>query len=217
MKERTAPVRNRKGTVMETKFSREEKAGIQDEIRRKYANAARSPEGLFRYPTGRAGLERLRYDPTVTSRLPEPVLASYCGVGNPLSLGPLRPGKKVLDIGCGGGVDTFIAAFLVGPAGQAVGIDATPEMIKRAKQNRRHVPLANVTFLAASAEELPFTNQSFDVLISNGVFNLIPDKVRALTEALRVLKPEGRLMLADQVLAGELPEDAGERLSRWAR
>jgi ubiquinone/menaquinone biosynthesis C-methylase UbiE len=138
-------------------------------------------------------------------------------VGNPFSLGPLHPGERVLDIGCGGGVDTFIAGFALGLAGQAVGIDATPEMIDRARQNLHDVPLANVTFVAASAEELPFTNQSFNVLISNGVFNLIPDKVRALTEALRVLKPEGRLMLADQVLAGELPEDAGERLSRWAR
>jgi SAM-dependent methyltransferase len=202
---------------MKTSFTAADRSGIEKVIREKYAKAARSLEGLFRYPTGRAGLEGLRYDPSVTNRLPEPVLASYCGVGNPFSLGFLHQGEKVLDIGCGGGVDTFIAAFLVGPAGQAVGIDATPEMIKRARQNLHEVPIANVSFLAASAEGLPFTTRSLDVLISNGVFNLIPDKVRALTEALRVLKPEGRLMLADQVLTGALPDDTAALVARWAR
>jgi len=210
-------MRNRKGTVMERNFSREEKAGIQDEIRRKYAKAARSPEGLFRYPTGRAGLEALKYERDMIQRLSDSVLASYCGVGNPFALGPLRPGEKVLDIGCGGGVDTLVAAFLVGPTGQAAGIDATPEMIKRARQNLHHVPLANVMFLAAFAEELPFTNQSFDVLISNGAFNLIPDKTRALGEVFRVLRAGGQLMLADQVLTDELPDDTAARVARWAR
>ena len=185
-------------------------------MREKYAKAARSLEGLFRYPTGRAGLEGLRYEPTLMSQLPERVLASYCGVGNPFSLGPLRPGEKVLDIGCGGGVDTFVAAFLVGPTGQAIGIDATPEMVERGRQNQLEVPLATVSFLPASAEELPFTDQSFDVLISNGVFNLIPDKTRALSEVFRVLKEGGRLMLADQLLTGPLPEDRDARVASWA-
>ena len=202
---------------MKASLTAADRSRIEKVIREKYAKAARSLEGLFRYPTGRAGLDGLRYDPTVTNRLPEPVLASYCGVGNPFSLGPLRPGEKVLDIGCGAGVDTFIAGFLVGPGGQAVGIDATPEMIKRARQNLHDVPITNVSFLAASAEGLPFTTQSLDVVISNGVFNLIPDKVRALTEALRVLKPEGRLMLADQVLTGALPEDTAGLVAHWAR
>ena len=202
---------------MQATFTANDRTRIERVIRGKYAKAARSPEGLFRYPTGRAGMESLRYDPATISALPEPAVASYCGVGNPFSLGPLHPGEKVLDIGCGGGVDTLIAGLALGSAGQAVGIDATPEMIKRARQNLHDVPLANVTFLAASAEELPFANQSFEVLISNGVFNLIPDKASALTEALRVLKPEGRLMIADQVLTGELPDDTAALVARWAR
>jgi SAM-dependent methyltransferase len=202
---------------MKTSFAAADRSRIEKVIREKYATAARSPEGLFRYPTGRAGLDALTYDHEMIQRVPDSVLASYCGVGNPFSLGPLKPGEKVLDIGCGGGVDTFVAAFLVGPTGQAVGVDATPEMLERARRNQLEVPLAGVAFLPASAEDLPFRNQSFHVVISNGVFNLIPDKASALTEALRVLKPEGRFMVADQVLTGELPENPAARLARWAR
>jgi ubiquinone/menaquinone biosynthesis C-methylase UbiE len=162
-------------------------------------------------------LEGLGYEPNLMNQLPEHVLASYCGVGNPFSLGPLHPGETVLDIGCGGGVDTFVAAFLVGPTGQAVGIDATPEMLERANRNQLAVPLAQVAFLPAAAEDLPFRDQSFHVAMSNGVFNLIPDKASALTEVLRVLKPEGRFMTADQILTGELPEDSAARVASWAR
>ncbi len=201
---------------MQASFTPHDRTRIARVIREKYAKAARSPEGLFHYPVGRAGLEALTYEHEMIQRLPGSVLASYCGVGNPFSLGPLRPGEKVLDIGCGGGVDTFIAAFRVGPTGQAVGIDATPEMLERARQNQLEVPLARVAFLPASAEDLPFRDQSFHVVISNGVFNLIPDKASALTEVLRVLKPAGRFMIADEVLTGELPEDNAALVARWA-
>jgi arsenite methyltransferase len=193
-----------------------DRSRIGKAVREKYAKAARGLEGLFRYPTGRAGLESLGYDPAVISALPEPGLASYCGVGNPFALGPLYRGEKVLDVGCGGGVDTLVAASLVGPSGQAVGIDVTLEMLARARQSLREVPVANAAFVHASAEKLPFMDQAFHVVISNGVFNLIPNKVGALAELLRVLKPEGRLLLADQVLTGELPEDTAARVARWA-
>lgn len=202
---------------MKASFTAVDRSRIEKVIREKYAKAARSPEGLFHYPVGRAGLEALTYEHEMIRRVPDSVLASYCGVGNPFSLGPLRPGEKVLDIGCGGGVDTFVAAFLVGPTGQAVGIDATPEMLERARRNHLEVPLTRAAFLAASAEDLPFRDQTFHVVISNGVFNLIPDKASALTDVLRVLKPEGRFMIADQILTGELPEDTAARLASWAR
>ena len=201
---------------MKASFTAVDRSGIKKVIRDKYAKAARNPEGLFRYPTGRAGLEALTYDPAMIRALSEAAVASYCGVGNPFTLGEIHAGETVLDIGCGGGVDTFVAAFLVGLTGQAVGIDATPEMLERARRNHLEVPLARVAFLPASAEDLPFRDQSFHVVISNGVFNLIPDKRRALTEVLRVLKPEGRFMIADQILTGELPEDSAARVARWA-
>ncbi len=169
------------------------------------------------YPTGPAGLKALKYDPRIIRNLPETVLASYCGVGNPFSLGPIHEGEIVLDIGCGGGVDTFIAAMMVGPTGRVVGIDTVPEMLERAKKNLQEMHLSNVTFQEASAEALPFPDESVDVIISNGVFNLIPDKSKALGETFRVLRPKGRLMIADQVLTGKLPEDSRERIESWFR
>jgi SAM-dependent methyltransferase len=195
----------------------EERQRIADGIRGKYARVAVSPEGLFRYPTGRAGLEALNYDPQLIRTLPEQVAAAYCGVGNPFALGPVREGDAILDIGCGAGVDTIIAARLAGPTGSAAGLDAVPEMLARAQENARLAGVANVEFREGSAEELPFPDNSFDVVISNGVFNLVVDKAKALAEVYRVLKPGGRFLLADQVLAGELPKETRARIENWAR
>jgi arsenite methyltransferase len=208
---------NQKGEEMETGLSAEDRKCIEESIRQKYASVSESPNGFFKYPTGRAGIEALEYNPRIIQNLPETVLASYCGVGNPFSLGPILEGEAVLDIGCGGGVDTLIAAMMAGPTGRAVGIDTVPKMLKRAKENLRQTPLDNVTFQEASAEALPFPDESFDVIISNGVFNLIPDKSKASREAFRVLMPKGRLMMADQVLTGKLPGDPRERIESWFR
>jgi arsenite methyltransferase len=202
---------------METRLSTEDRKCIEESIHEKYARVSGSPNGFFTYPTGQAGIKALKYDPRMIQNLPETVLASYCGVGNPFSPGPIHEGETVLDIGCGGGVDTFIAAMMVGSTGRAVGIDTVPEMLKRAEKNLQEMSVANVTFQEASAEALPFPDESFDVIISNGVFNLIPDKEKALREAFRVLKPKGRLMIADQVLTGKLPEDPQERMESWFR
>ena len=114
-----------------------EKQRIEEGIRGKYVKVAVSPEGQFRYPTGRAGLEALHYDPYLIRVLPESVTAAYCGVGNPFTLGPIHPGDTVLDIGCGAGVDTIIAALMAGPSGSVTGIDLVPEMLERAKENAR--------------------------------------------------------------------------------
>ncbi len=189
------------------------KAGIQA----KYAKVAASPEGLFRYPTGKAGLRALGYDSELIEAIPDEVAASYCGVGNPFSLGRIDEGESVLDIGCGAGVDTLIAALMLGQKGKIVGIDLVSEMLERARENLRRTPLRNVTFQEASAEDLPLPDASFDVVISNGAFNLIPDKVKALKEVFRVLKTLGRLMVADQVLTAKPPEDTKSMVENWAR
>ncbi len=201
---------------MEARFNSDERKRIREGISAKYNKVAITPEGNFNYPTGWAGLEGQKYNPDVLRELPKDVLASYCGVGNPFSLGPVNKGEAVLDIGCGAGVDTLVAAIMVGPHGKATGIDLTPDMLKQAKKHLKKTSLKNVTFQEASAEQLPFPDGAFDVVISNGVFNLIPDKAKALREVIRVLKLSGRFLLADQILMGEIPADTESMVKNWA-
>jgi arsenite methyltransferase len=202
---------------MSLSISCEDKKQILDSIRKKYIQVAASPAGLFRYPTGRAGLEFLGYDSAWLQQLPAAVLASYCGVGNPFSLGPLQAGDRVLDIGCGAGVDAIIAALLVGQSGQVVGIDLVPEILDRARQNAELVRLDNLSFEEASAENLPFDDNSFSVVISNGVLNLVVDKTKALQEIFRVMQPGGRLQIADQVLKSDIDQDPSTQVANWFR
>ncbi len=201
---------------MAYKFTSEVRERIRLGIQEKYAKVAAGQTGNFKYPTGKAGLQEQKYDPGIIKLLPEDVVPSYCGVGNPFVLGPIHDGDSVLDVGCGAGVDTLFAAMLAGPAGKAVGIDLVPEMLERAGQNLRKTSLQNVEFKEGSAEDLNFPDGSFDVVISNGVINLVQDKTRALEEIFRVLKPKGRLMVADQILAGELPKDTKSIVEKWA-
>jgi SAM-dependent methyltransferase len=199
------------------KLTTEDKSRIEESIRGKYTKVASSPSGLFKYPTGREGLKALGYDKEMVRKLPEKAVTSFCGVGNPFSMGPIREGEVVLDIGCGTGVDSLIAAMMVGPEGRVVGIDMVPQMLDRANENLRETNLRNVFFRPGTAEDLPFPDSSYDVIISNGVFNLIPGKIKAVSELFRVLKPDGRLMMADQVLTGKLPQDPEERIKSWFR
>jgi len=199
------------------KLTTEDRNRIKASIRQKYAEVSISPEGFFRYPTGRVGLEALGYASEIIRSLPEAAISSYCGVGNPFTLGKIDGGERVLDIGCGGGMDTLAAALMVGPSGNVVGIDMVSDMLIRARKNLQETSLPNVTFLEASAENLPFRDRSFDVVLSNGVFNLIVDKARVLAEVFRVLKPNGRLMIADQILTGDLPGDTKSRVESWFR
>lgn len=202
---------------MGIEFTTEERNRIKESIQRKYAEVSVSPEGFFRYPTGRAGLEALSYPPEIIQALPKAAVSSYCGVGNPFTLARIHKGEKVLDIGCGGGADTLVAAIMAGLTGTVVGIDMVSEMLVRAKENLRETTLHNVTFLDASAEDLPFKDERFEVVLSNGVLNLIVDKARALAEVFRVLKPNGRLMIADQILTDDLPKDTKSRVDSWFR
>ncbi|NOY69171.1 MAG: methyltransferase domain-containing protein [Deltaproteobacteria bacterium] len=202
---------------MQPRISRKDRDRILAGIHKKYRKVADSPEGLFKFPTGKAGLKGLGYAPELIRALPEKVAASYCGVGNPFSIGAIHKDESVLDIGCGAGVDTIFAGLMAGPAGKAVGIDLTAEMLRRAEANLALTDLKNITFKRASGEKLPFEDSRFDVVISNGAINLIPDKDAAVKEAMRVLKPNGRLMIADQILKGGINPDKRERIDKWAR
>ena len=201
---------------MTTDLTSEDRKKIEEGILQRYAEAAVTPEGIFQYPTGCAGLQTLNYDPKILLSLPETVLESFCGVGNPFALGRIEEGQDILDIGCGGGVDALVAGRVVGSKGHVVGIDLSPEMVERANRNLKEAGLQNVSFQRATAEDLPYRDRFFDIVISNGVFNLVPDKDRALGEVLRILRPGGRFMLADQVLTGHLPLDIETRIENWA-
>jgi arsenite methyltransferase len=202
---------------METQFTVKDKKWIQKTIWKTYSKAAENPDGLFRYPTGHEGLKTLKYDPELLQALPAEIAASYCGVGNPFTLGSVDKGDEVLDVGCGAGVDTLFSAMMTGPTGKVVGIDLTPAMLKRAKKNLSKTDLKNVAFKEGSVENLPFADEDFDVVTSNGALNLVPDKARAFGEIYRVLRPGGRLMVADEILIGELPKEKDKIIKSWAQ
>jgi SAM-dependent methyltransferase len=200
---------------MESLISTDDLKKIEAGIREKYNKVAQSPDGQFKYPTGKKGLEALNYENALIEKLPDAVASSYCGVGNPFSLGKINQGEKILDIGCGAGVDTILAAIVAGPKGTVVGVDIVPEMIARAERNLQLMDLNKVNLQKVSGEDLPFADDTFDVVISNGVINLIPDKEAAMSEIIRVLRPTGRLMVADQIAAGSVQKDLKARLANW--
>jgi 2-polyprenyl-3-methyl-5-hydroxy-6-metoxy-1,4-benzoquinol methylase len=200
---------------MTSRLSPQDLERINAGIREKYHKVARTPKGHFIYPTGRLGLEGLGYDPRLLADLPDSVADAYCGVGNPFSLGEVEPGSAVLDIGCGSGVDTLLAARMAGETGEALGIDITPEMIRRANENKKAMKAGNVEFRVSGVQDLAGMENRFDLVVSNGVFNLIPDKKEAIEAALQLLKPKGRLFLADQFQSGPVEKDLRARVDSW--
>jgi ubiquinone/menaquinone biosynthesis C-methylase UbiE len=189
----------------------QEVASIRQGVAEKYRKVAASPEGLFRYPTGEGSARGLGYPPELFPSIPHAIRERFVGLGNPFALGPIRPGDAVLDLGCGAGFDAFVAAQLVGPTGRVVGIDLSPEMIAVAEAGLREAKFPQIEFQVAQVEALSFPDASFDVALSNGVLNLIPDKPQALGEIIRVLRPSGRLQACDIGLVGDrVPPDKAQ-------
>lgn len=189
---------------------------VLEAVRKKYGEVSRTAEGKFNYPTGRQGALALGYDAAAIDALPVELIESFCGVGNPLSLGPVSEGDAVLDVGCGAGFDLIVAARLAGPTGRVSGIDLTPEMAEKARRNLLKAGLSSGEVRIAGAEEIPYEDGSFDLVISNGVLNLSPLKDRCFREIYRVLKPGGRLQFADIVLKGDLPDKVAGSLEAWS-
>ena len=188
---------------------------LKSEIRKTYASVSQEPQKEFVFPTGRAWAADLGYPPELLANVPEGSAESFAGVANPFSLGPLAPGEHVLDLGCGAGTDTLVAAQMIGPEGKVTGIDMTPEMLAKARASVGEMALENVEIVQGEAESLPFHDGSFDVVISNGVIDLIPDKDAVFSELHRVLRPGGRIQIADVTIQRPVSEEGKRNIDLW--
>ena len=186
-------------------------------MRSKYSEVARSVSGKFAYPTGKEGARALGYDPALVDAAHPGLLEAFCGVGNPFALFPIQSGSTILDVGCGAGFDLYIAARLAGPKGSVHGVDLTGAMVARARENLQKAGIANAEVREVGSESLPFEDACFDVVISNGVINLSPDKGTLFREINRVLKPEGKFGFADVVLEQALPQGMAGSAEAWSQ
>lgn len=188
---------------------------LRAEVRAKYSEVATNPDGQFHFHTGRRLAELLGYPAEIRAALPDEAMASFAGVDNPFAAGRLPVGGRVVDLGSGGGFDCFVAAELVGATGSVVGVDMTPAMVERARRVADELGLRNVEFREGILEGLPVADGWADVVISNGVLNLVADKARVLAEAFRALRPGGVLQFADIAVGGEVPDAAKCDIELW--
>lgn len=190
---------------------------IRNAIRNKYAEISISSDGKFQYLTGKDGVNALGYDSAIIQSIDQKCLESFCGVGNPFSLGKIWAGAAVLDFGCGAGFDLLVASRLVGESGLVRGVDLTEEMVEQAKVNLACAGIANVKIRKVDSEDIPYADNTFDVVISNGVINLSPCKHICFSEIYRVLKSGGKIQFADVVLENELLADIAGSLDSWSQ
>jgi len=193
-----------------------EETEIRKAIRDKYAVVAVNAAGHFAYPVGRESAERLNYPAEALRSIPSAVIDHFVGVGNPFSIGAPKKGWRVVDIGCGAGFDSLVAASFVGPEGRVIGVDMSPEMLAIARAGLAAALLPQVTFTEGRAEALPVESGWADLVISNGALNLAARKSAAFSEAARVLRPGGLFQAADLILVEDLPEDLRNDQFAWS-
>lgn len=188
---------------------------LRAEVQEKYREVAAEPDRAFHFHTGRPLAARLGYDDRVVGRLPDRAVESFAGVGNPFSLRTLDPGERVVDVGSGAGFDSFVAADQVGPDGQVVGIDMTPEMLTKSRETAVGMGLGHVEFREGLAEAIPVEDGWADAVISNGVINLCADKRAVFDEVHRVLRPGGWMQYADIANGRPVPPEALRDIDLW--
>ena len=188
---------------------------LRREIRETYTEVSTKQEKEFIFPTGRAWAQELGYPEPELSRVPDASVESFAGVANHWTLGRIEPGEVVLDLGCGAGTDLLIAAQMTGPDGRVIGVDMTVAMLEQTRASATRMGLTNVAVHEALIEASPIGDASVDVVISNGVIDLVPDKDAVFDEIDRVLKRGGRLQIADVVIHHEVSEDARKRIDLW--
>jgi SAM-dependent methyltransferase len=189
---------------------------VETKVKRMYEQVALDPHGDFHFEMGRAMAERLGYSPYDLDRVPGASIDSFAGVGYHFELAALQSGERVLDLGSGSGLDSFVAALKVGKTGQVVGIDMTTAQIDKATRLRQEAGFANIEYVEGYIDQLPFEDESFDCVVSNGVINLVTNKAETFKEAARVLRPGGRIALSDIVTAVDLPEGIVCNATLWA-
>ena len=187
---------------------------LKKEIKKTYAALSQDPKKDFVFPTGRAWAEDLDYPPELAN-VPDTAADSFAGVANPFALGRLEDGERVVDLGCGAGTDSLVAAQMVGQNGHVTGVDMTPEMLEKARAATAELELTNVDFLESEIERLPLANESVDVVISNGVIDLVPDKDAVFAEIFRVLRPGGRMQVADVTIQKPVSEEGRRDIDLW--
>lgn len=188
---------------------------LRKEVQEKYRGVAQDPTAEYHFHTGRAHALRLGYPASSLGQLPDDACEAFAGVGNPFFWGVPKPGETVVDLGCGAGMDTFLAALWVGPAGRVIGVDMTRQMLERSRTLADRLGLTNVEFREGFIEDLPVEDGWADVVISNGVINLCPDKLGVYRQIYRVLRPGGRMTLADICLERPVPEEALRDIDLW--
>ncbi len=187
---------------------------LKSEIKKTYASVSDEPEREFIFPTGRAWAEDLGYPPELAN-VPDGAVESFAGVANPWTMGRLTEGERVLDLGSGAGTDSLIASQIVGSRGSVTGIDMTPAMLGKARAAAAEMGTTNVEFVESEAESLPFADGTFDVVISNGVIDLIPDKDAVFAELHRVLVPGGRMQIADVTIQNPVSAEGRRNIDLW--
>lgn len=197
-------------------FNDRELEQIRLAIEKKYSQVSSSADGFFRYTVGKTGALELGYSPSLVHSIPEKLLDSFCGVGNPFAIHPIKRAATVLDFGCGGGFDLYVASTVVGESGKVVGVDLCAEMIKKAGENMKLAGLDDVELYHVESEQLPFAGETFDTIISNGAVNLCPLKENLFKEFHRLLRTGGRLQFADIIRVRDLPDHLRASVESWS-